>query len=413
MKRRDLLKLSLAGTAYSLVPGFSLVGCTKNILEPIDRELSTDFCSPVDLDENMGGFYVEFVRGKTYKPTDLTLDTWQLTIWQENNSVISRSISPNFDEVMSAINATRNMYPGQERTFFNTFQCVGNNPGGNLISNGYFTGIPLKLLLKNLGFDLTQPEIRRLYFRCFDGYYTNHRIQRVLADDPSPIYFVYRFDGIPLSENRDGSLKHGFPFRLVTQDMMGMKSPKSLTEIVISDRDEVDGWWETRPTSSAEPDILWADIPPLRINSKINEPSDFQAIKSGTTFTVKGIALSGAEPVQSVALGIERKGDPSTKVLHDVKFADRPTEMSRPIYDDSISNDYLNAVSDLNALPWPAPFVWINWQFDWQVPAESGAYILSVQAMDTAGATQPVRESRLEGSDGKNAIHSLEVTVES
>ena len=80
MKRRKFIRLGLAGSAAYSFTNLSMLGCTKNILEATQEPSRLEFCSPVDLAENRGGFYVEFIQGKSYRPTALTLETWRLNI---------------------------------------------------------------------------------------------------------------------------------------------------------------------------------------------------------------------------------------------------------------------------------------------------------------------------------------------
>lgn len=413
MKRRQFVKLGVAGgTVYSL-GGINLIGCSKNILEPTTSPSRLEFCSPVDLPEDQGGFYVEYISGKSYRPVGLNLNTWKLRCSEVFNDDLGTQVEPGFTDIMQIIDGIKNANPEAEKTFFNTFQCIGNQAGGNLISNGYFTGIPLRLFLEELGLDLASPNVRRIYFICFDGYYTNHKIERVLNDDPSPIYLVYKFNGTPLSDRRDGCLKHGHPIRLVVQEMLGMKSPKGLTDIVITDRDEVDGWWETRPISSAYPNIHWADTPPLRINSKIYEPVDFQKINAGTSLLVQGVAVGGINPVQKMEIGISRFANRQDSEIEwgEASLGPRPMEMDLPEFDNSDGTDFLEARNRLAAGPWPAPFVWTLWSRQITIPSSPGQYRLHARATDTGGNQQPFTETPEETADGTNAIHSILLQV--
>ncbi|KAA3654305.1 MAG: hypothetical protein DWQ10_17885 [Calditrichaeota bacterium] len=412
MKRREFIKIGIAGSMYYLIPGLGLTSCTKSIYDPLDTPFEPDFFSPVDLDEAEGGFYVEYIRGKNYRPTDLSLDTWRLTVAEEHASLRTREMNFNLDEILQAVSSLANDQPGIERTFCNTFQCVGNTPGGHLISNGYFTGVPLADLFHQMGFDLSQSDLQRIYFRCHDGYSTNHKLARVLQDEQTPIYFVTRFNGIPLSDRRDGSMKHGFPVRIVTQGMLGMKSPKALTEILLSDRDDIEGWWETRPANRAFPNRFWADEPYLKINSKITSPVNYQKIKPGTDVLIHGVAMSGHVPVQKVEVGYAKASSLENITWADARIREKPTSSARPIYDDSDGVDFQEAVTNLNADVWPAPHVWCTWDLPWRTPGREGDYLLVVRATDANGVMQPAHETIAEKADGENAQHVLTVKVE-
>jgi len=412
MKRRKFIRLGLAGTAAYSFP-LGMLGCTKNILEPTREPSLLEFCSPVDLAENKGGFYVEFIKGKSYRPTALTLAEWRLNISESIGGIESFTISPNYEEVMRMVEEVKSINPNAEKTFFNTFQCVGNVAGGNLISNGYFTGIPLRLLLENFGAHLSNQSIRRIYYQCFDGYHTNHQIERILNDNPVPVYFVYKFNGISLDDRRDGCMKHGFPVRLVVQEMLGMKSPKNITQIVISDRDEVDGWWETRPIARSFPDITWADIPPLKINSKIYSPVSFQKVSRGSSVMIQGVAVGGISPVNKIEIGISTfdNEDESKVEWQQAAVGSRPLNMAKPEFDDSDGADFAEALQPLNSGQWPAPYVWCLWNHELQTPMQPGKYRVFVRATDQSGNIQPFSESPQERADGINSIHSVILQV--
>ncbi|MCB0300792.1 MAG: hypothetical protein KDE52_12105, partial [Calditrichaeota bacterium] len=89
MKRRDFIKTGLAGIALVFVPGIGIVSCTKNSVGPLIDPIDLNFCSPVDIPEEEGGFYIQFIEGRDYRPSDLELDTWRLKFTQTvNGSVI-------------------------------------------------------------------------------------------------------------------------------------------------------------------------------------------------------------------------------------------------------------------------------------------------------------------------------------
>jgi len=290
MKRRDFLKTSAAGAAIIFIPGMGFFSCTKNSIEPTVDAIRTRFISPPNLDEEMGGFYIQFIEGKDYKPSDLDLNSWRLKLKQTVNGMVIKQAELSFNEI-----ATR--FQNNEKSFFHTFQCVGNTPAGFQMSNGYFSGVPLRMYLEDPQLlDVDWSQANRVYFRCYDGYSTNHKKERIINDDPQPLYLVYKFDGVPFSDRRDASLKHGYPVRLVVPEMLGMKSAKAIIEIEVSDRDEVDGYWETRPVSSDAPNITWADIPPMKINSRIYDPVNYQKVRKGSTYKITGVAFGGIDP---------------------------------------------------------------------------------------------------------------------
>ena len=413
MRRRDFLKTSAAGAALVFIPGVGFFSCTKNIIEPTIDPLSVQFCSPVGTPEERGGFYTLFINGRDYVPADLDIATWRLRLIQTVNGNVIKEAFLTFDEIASR-------FPNEETSFFQTFQCVGNLPGGFQMSNGYFTGVPLRRYLEDpLGVDWNQAN--RVYIRCYDGYHTNQKKERIINDSPAPVYLVYKFDGIPFSERREGCLKHGYPVRLVVPEMLGMKSAKALVEIEVSDRDEVDGWWETRPTT-ADPNVTWADIPLMKINSRIYDPVNYQMMKKGSTYRISGIAFGGIDPqtgnvspLAKMEIGIARAPNrlehgPITWLEADIQG--RPTGSDRPVYDDSNGPEFSEALAKVNSNPWPAPFIWSLWNLDLTVPQSKGKYWLFARATGAAGNTQPLTEAAAEQFDGDNASHSIIIQAE-
>jgi hypothetical protein len=409
MKRRQFIKRGLTGTALFCIPGFGFYSCTKNVIEPTIEPIDFSFCSPVELPEEQGGFYVQFINGRDYLPNKLDITSWRLRLQQTENGIILREASLSFEEI-----ATK--YQDMEESFFNTFQCVGNTPGGFQISNGYFTGVPLRIYLENdLGVDWSK--VNRVYFRCFDNYHTNHTKKRILQDDPTPAYLVYKFDGIPLSELRKGTLQHGFPVRMVVPEMLGMKSPKSIIEINASDRDDEDGYWESRPVEPNESDLTWSDIPPVKVNSRIYHPVNYMSIRKGTTIKISGVAFSGISPLAKMEIGIAKVRN-KIEIIYPINWQEAeisgpPDETAQPEFDDSEGSAFQEALDRLRMGSWPHSFVWSLWSISFKVPDETGDYGLFARATDSSGNVQPfTEETPQEKADGNNASHALLIQVE-
>lgn len=420
MKRRDFLRTGAAGAALICIPGMGFFSCTKNVIDPTIDPITGQFCSPVNVPEDRGGFYTLFINGTDYKPNDLDLNSWRLKFIRTdvNRNVKQEGIPLDFNEIATKFSNDPDNY---EVSFFQTFQCVGNLPGGFQISNGYFTGVPLRKYLETqLGANWYQGA-NRVYFRCHDGYSSNQKVDRILVDNPAPIYLVYKFDGIPFSKRREGSLKHGYPVRLVAPEMLGMKSPKALVEIEVSDSDEIDGYWETRPTTS-DPSVTWADIPLMKINSRIYDPVNYQKMRRGTTYRMTGVAFGGINPatgnespLEKMEIGIAtapNRLEHGPITWHEATIRSRPTDTVRPDYDDSNGQAFQEALTKINQNPWPAPFIWSLWDLDLPVPQNKGNYRLFARATGADGNTQPTMEEGAQEADGNNGQHSLIIQAE-
>lgn len=409
MKRRDFLKKTALGSALIFIPGMGYVSCTSNVIEPTGMAPQLSFCSPINLDQDLGGFYVEAINGRDYTPEGLTLDNWRLQMKQTVNGQMIREASMSFADIVTR-------FPGEEITFFHTFQCVGNAPGGSLISNGYFSGVPLQRYLEAV-LNVDWNQANRVYFRAFDGYTTNHTRERIISGNPTPIYLVTRLNGVRFDDMRRGSLQHGFPVRLVVQGMMGMKSPKHILEIEVSDRDEIDGYWESREVRpSTDPGIFWADQPPMRINSRISTPINYQEVSPGSTLSVTGIAVGGVDAVAKMEIGIapiKNRDQLDGDIVWEEAILDgRPSMEDMPDYDDTNGPYFQEALDRVNGGAWPAPHVWTLWEYSLAVPTAKGQYGLFARATDSAGVMQPFEElTAAENADGNNASHSVIIQV--
>src|SRR5215831_17572690 len=113
-----------------------------------------------------------------------------------------------------------------------TLECISNDVGGNLMSTGRFTGIPLRDLLT-----MAEPRAGAgaVNFKASDGY-TESLPLAVVMGAPE-IMVVHQLDGAPLSTD------HGFPARMLIPGRYGMKGPKWLEEIDVV-ASAGGGFWE-------------------------------------------------------------------------------------------------------------------------------------------------------------------------
>ena len=138
----------------------------------------------------------------------------------------------------------------------------------NLMSNAHWTGVPLSELAHGLG---VQPEARAITFRSADNYYESFPLALVST---SGVLLAHSMNGVPLPD------KHGFPLRLIPPGRYGMKQPKFLTGIELSDHDD-DGYWEQRG---------WDQTAAVRVYSRIDLPMEGDSVPAGE---VTSIAING------------------------------------------------------------------------------------------------------------------------
>lgn len=92
-----------------------------------------------------------------------------------------------------------------------------------------------------------KPGATHVYFRSYDGYTTNNRLDALMDDD---VLLAHSWNGAPLSR------EHGGPVRVIVPKLYAWKGAKWVKELIFLDRDLL-GFWELRGYSNtADP---WTD----------------------------------------------------------------------------------------------------------------------------------------------------------
>lgn len=234
---------------------------------------------------------------------------------------------------------------------YHTLECISNVVGGNLMSNGAFTGVSLADALNKAGIKQGASEV---VFYGADGY--SDRLHLSQALDPNSL-IAYLLDGAPLPT------AHGFPARLLIPGLYGMKNGKWLTRLQVISGD-YQGYWEQRG---------WTPEAHVKMTSRIDTPHDGDFLMARSTY-IAGVAYSGAAGIARVDVTLD--GGRSWT----------PTTLRRP----------------LGAL------TWVLWEYRW-TPA-SGTYVIGVRAIDLNGNVQtPVEAPTL--PDGASGYDAITVTV--
>jgi DMSO/TMAO reductase YedYZ molybdopterin-dependent catalytic subunit len=238
----------------------------------------------------------------------------------------------------------------EKRRVFKTFMCVGNEVGGPSIGNAEWTVTPLGPVIAKV---LTQKrEGLRVVFHALDGFYSSVPLEIAMSDQS---FIAYEMNG----EALPGS--HGFPARVLLPNIYGMKQPRWLSKIEVTDRSE-SGYWEKRGWCG-ECNVKMT----ARVDSAVSQPDG--------RWLVTGIAYCGGQP----AGGVE--------------------------------------VSDDEGLSWKEakitserfPNAWSTWEYPWQ-PRKKGELILTARVKDGAGARQ---DESYTGSfpSGATGLHRVIVKV--
>jgi len=215
------------------------------------------------------------------------------------------------------------------RSEYVTLECISNDVGGHLMSTAHWTGVPLRDLLKKAGI---REAARAVAFTCTDGYVESLSIEQAM--DPETIV-VFLMNGEPLPD------KHGFPARIITTGLYGMKNPKWLRTIepVVT---APDGFWEKQG---------WSTTAVVKTTSRIDLPKARQRVPMD--FTFGGVAFAGKRGIKSVEISTD--GGKTWLAA----------EVERPL----------------------SPFTWTLWYREYRAQ-QSGQITAMVRAIDGTGAVQ-------------------------
>lgn len=170
---------------------------------------------------------------------------------------------------------------------FVTLSCISNPVGGDLIGTTRWTGVSLRDLLPALRL---KPSSSYLKIHAADGFFEVVPIEAIKADER--LMLAYAWDGVPLTR------EHGFPLRIYIPDVHGMKQPKWITAIEVTDRWEP-GYWVERG---------WDKVAQMKSTSVIDVVAmDMTIIQGGQEklIPIGGIAHAGARGISKVELQVD------------------------------------------------------------------------------------------------------------
>jgi DMSO/TMAO reductase YedYZ molybdopterin-dependent catalytic subunit len=227
-----------------------------------------------------------------------------------------------------------------------TLECISNDIGGTLISNGVWAGPRVSDIL---ALTTVPSDAVWLLMESADGYTESFSLRELT---PSHLLATHLNDA-PLTA------PHGFPARFIFPGHYGMKQPKWVTRIRFSASDQP-GYWENNG---------WDERAIVKTMSRIDRPTDGAALTAGSV-QFAGIAFAGARRISGVDLSWDGGGS-----WH---AAELEAEFS--------------------------PYAWRFWQLTASLPA--GHYTVRVRARDGDGTLQPSRSAPTlpNGADGYHAI---------
>jgi len=274
----------------------------------------------------------------------INVDTWRLSV----KGALNNPIELTYNDLLSM--------PTREADI--TLSCVSNEVGGNLISNGRWTGVLLSDVLKEAGVsrDKISHTSKQLVGRSVDGWTAGFKTDVALDGREALVAFGLNGDELPL--------EHGYPVRLVVPGLYGyVSATKWLTEIELTDWD-FDAYWIQR---------TWSKEGPIKTQSRIDTVKNRDKVSAGT-IQVGGVAWAPHRGIERVEVSTD-DGETWT----DAKLA-----------------------AQLDA------DTWRQYAYDWE--AKPGNYILKVRATDGEGETQTDEETRPHPS-GATGYHTVKITI--
>jgi DMSO/TMAO reductase YedYZ molybdopterin-dependent catalytic subunit len=227
-----------------------------------------------------------------------------------------------------------------------TLECISNDVGGTLISNGMWKGPRVSdvLALTSVPTDAVW-----MLMESSDGYTESFRLSELTPDH----LLATHLNGAPLTP------QHGYPARFLFPGHYGMKQPKWVTRIRFSASDQP-GYWENNG---------WDERAIIKTMSRIDRPADGTAAAAGS-IEFGGIAFAGSRRIGGVELSWDGGRSWQAAELH-AEFA---------------------------------PNAWRFWQLTTSLPA--GHYRVSVRARDGEGTLQTSKASGTlpNGADGYHSI---------
>jgi DMSO/TMAO reductase YedYZ molybdopterin-dependent catalytic subunit len=236
-----------------------------------------------------------------------------------------------------------------------TLTCISGRVGTGLISTTQWTGVPVQDVLADAG---VQPEAKYLFITSGDGFYETIDLDLINAD--RRIMFCYAWDGNLLPYD------HGFPLRVWIPDRYGMKQPKWITGIEVTD-EYTEGYWVERN---------WDEVAQVKATSVIDTVV-VQTVGEGEQAEKRvlagGIAFAGDRQISQVQVRVD--GGPW-----------QDAQLRSPLSETT----------------------WVIWRFEW--PFAEGDHLFEVRCVEGDGTPQIEEEMRSRPS-GATGIHSLEASI--
>jgi DMSO/TMAO reductase YedYZ molybdopterin-dependent catalytic subunit len=279
--------------------------------------------------------YEVYVRTE---PTVIDGSTWTLPIM----GLVDKPLTLTLDDI-------KNNYESRDQ--YVTLSCISGRIGTSLIGTTQWTGVSVQDVLADAQ---VRPEARYLYITSGDGFYETVDLELIAAD--RRIMLCYAWDG------QDLSVEHGYPLRIWIPDLYGMKQPRWITGVEVTDEYK-EGYWVERN---------WDEVAQVKTTSVIDTVAVDAIFEAGGQMLVPvgGIAFSGDRGISKVEVRVD--GGPWAEA------------------------DLRSPLSDTT---------WVIWHYDW--PFEEGEHTFEVRCAEADGTPQ-IEEERSNRPSGATGLHSYE-----
>jgi DMSO/TMAO reductase YedYZ molybdopterin-dependent catalytic subunit len=209
-----------------------------------------------------------YVVDKQLDDPDIDADDWQLTVGLGDATDGSASYS--LPDLVGHPETVREIV---------TLVCISNPVAGPLISTMRWRGVPLRVLLEEVG--VTDDAVD-VVMRAADGY--TEALPWEIVREREDILLVYGMNGQTLPR------KHGFPARILVPGRYGMKMAKWVDGLGAVQRD-YEGYWHERG---------WDEEAPVQTLSAVRAVQ-----RRGDRVAFGGIAFAGTRGIERVELSLD------------------------------------------------------------------------------------------------------------
>ncbi len=266
---------------------------------------------------------------------------------------------------------------GDKRSYFEP-KTFGEQWDKGAISQGYWKGVPLRVLLEQAGIQEGAKEVvveghdfgKRTDTDSIHSFTRSIPVDKALHQDT---IVAYEYNGRPLT------FKHGFPLRLIVPQWYAMASVKWIRQIQVIES-SFEGPFQTVDYvyyPNKENDKGAFPVTTMNVNSTIQKPLDMVVLNTGK-HKIEGIAWTGEGYITKVEISTD-----NGETWSEAKF----------------SSDAENG------------YGWVKWVYQWPAP-KKGEYTILAKAIDSTRRVQPDTPFWNRKGYGYNAIEKIKVKIE-